>query len=37
VASEQALGEVFDALQMGAVARGVLGGVILEGVRGVCQ
>jgi hypothetical protein len=37
VASEQALGEVFDALQMGTVARGVLGGVVLEGVRGVCQ
>ncbi|KAA8914501.1 PXA domain-containing protein [Sphaerosporella brunnea] len=37
VASEEALGAVFDALQMPPVARGVVGGVVLEGVRGVCQ
>lgn len=36
-ASEEALGAVFDALQMETVARGVVGGVVLEGVRGVCQ
>jgi hypothetical protein len=36
-ASEEALGSVFDALQMAPVARGVVGGVVLEGVRGVCQ
>jgi hypothetical protein len=37
MASEEALGNVFDAVQMPSVARGVVGGVVLEGVRGVCQ
>ncbi|KAF8538981.1 PXA domain-containing protein [Trichophaea hybrida] len=37
VASEEALANVFDAVQMPIVARGVVGGVVLEGVRGVCQ
>ncbi|KAI5850601.1 PXA domain-containing protein [Tricharina praecox] len=37
VASEEALAGVFDALQMNGMARGVVGGVMLEGVRGVCQ
>ena len=37
VASEEALAGVFDALQMDGMARGVVGGVVLEGVRGVCQ
>lgn len=36
-ASEEALARVFDAVQNPAVARGVVGGVVLEGVRGVCQ
>lgn len=36
-ASEEALGEVFDALQVRAIGRGIVGGVVLEGVRGVCQ
>lgn len=37
VATEEALASVFDALQMDGMARGVVGGVVLEGVRGVCQ
>jgi hypothetical protein len=36
-ANEEALGCVFDALQLDGVARGVVGGVVLEGLRGVCQ
>lgn len=36
-ATEEALERVWVALQDGEVARGVVGGVVLEGVRGGCQ
>ncbi|KAF2028266.1 hypothetical protein EK21DRAFT_70158 [Setomelanomma holmii] len=36
-ASGEALGKVFDALQEGRVARGVMFGLVLQGLRGVTQ
>ena len=36
-ASGEALGRVFDCLQEGRVARGVMFGVVLQGLRGVTQ
>ncbi|TGZ83232.1 hypothetical protein EX30DRAFT_394457 [Ascodesmis nigricans] len=37
VATEEALGVVFEALQMKSVARGVVGGLVVEGCRGLCS
>jgi hypothetical protein len=36
-ASGEALGKVFDALQEGRVARGVMFGLVLQGLRGITQ
>ena len=36
-ACRECLGKVFDCLQVKGVARGVIGGIVLEVVRGICQ
>ncbi|KAF8429658.1 PXA domain-containing protein [Tirmania nivea] len=36
-ACRECLGKVFDCLQVKSVARGLMGGIVLEAVRGVCQ